>query len=107
MATTRKGKIASLPAAIREEVNRRLFDGEKSPQIIKWLHEQPAVLKVLNDHWREEPVSAQNISEWRQGGYQDWLDRLEKVESLKVLSDYSLKLAQASGGSISEGALAI
>jgi hypothetical protein len=107
MSSARKGKVASLPATIREEVNKRLFDGQQSPQIIKWLHEQPEVLRILDDRWGEEPVNAQNISEWRKGGYQDWLDRREKVSAIKTLSDYSLKLAQAAGGSLTEGALAI
>jgi|ERR1051326_6174297 hypothetical protein len=107
MDPARKGKIASLPAAVREEINRRLLDGQSSATIIPWLHEQPEVLRVLDDRWGEEPVSANNISEWRRGGYQDWLERRERVSALKTLSDYSLKLAQAAGGSMSEGAAAI
>jgi hypothetical protein len=107
MATTRKGKIASLPATVREEVNHRLFDGERGPSILKSLNENPDVLRILDQLWGEEPVTAQNLSEWRQGGYQDWLARREREESIKILADYSLKLAKSSGGSITEGAAAI
>lgn len=107
MAATRKGKVASLPATVREEVNRRLFDGERAPTILKWLHEQPEVLRVLDDLWKEEPVTAQNLSEWRQGGYQDWLGKRESVENTKLLAEYAFKLARAGGGSMSEGAAAI
>jgi hypothetical protein len=104
--TTRKGKIARLPAKIREQVNLRLHDGKTGPQIIAWLHTQPEVLAVLDEHFHEEPITSQNLSEWRSGGYQDWKDRLEKVENLKQLSAYALELAQA-GGSVSEGAAAV
>ena len=103
---TRKGKIARLPAAIREQVNHRLFDGQTGPQIIAWLHTQPDVLTVLDEHFNEQPITSQNLSEWKSGGYQDWIGRREKVETLKQLSAYSLELAQA-GGSVSEGAAAV
>lgn len=103
---TRKGKIARLPAKIREQVNLRLFDGQTGPQIIGWLHTLPEVLAVLDEQFKEEPITSQNLSEWRGGGYQDWMDRREKVENLKQLSAYALELAQA-GGSVSEGAAAV
>ncbi len=103
----RKGKIATLPAKIREEVNQRLHNGEQARQILPWLNADKDVLRILDEKWHEQPVTAQNLSEWRQGGYQDWLGRNEKVEALRALSDYSLQLAKASGGSITEGAAAI
>jgi hypothetical protein len=105
--SARKGKIASLPAQIREEVNQRLYNGEQAPQILPWLNAHPDVLRVLDERWGEQPVSPQNLSEWRNGGYRDWLKRNDRVHALRTLSDYSLKLAQAAGGSISEGAAAI
>lgn len=116
---TRKGKIASLPATIREEVNRRLFDGERGPSILKSLNENPDVLRILEsdagraafgsktDESSVTLVTAQNLSEWRNGGYQDWLAQRETVENTKILSDYAFKLAKAGGGSLSEGAAAI
>ena len=107
MDSARKGKIASLPAKIREEINRRLHDGQTGPDIASWLNQQSDVLRVLFERWDEEPITPQNLSEWRRGGFQDWLARNEKVSALKTLSDYSLQLAQAAGGSISEGAAAI
>ena len=101
------GKIGRCPLHIREEVNRRLLDNEPAKKIIAWLHGQPEVLKVLDEYFGEEPISPQNLSEWRKGGYQKWLKRRERVAQTKELSDYSLKLARASGGNISDGAAAI
>lgn len=103
---TRKGKIARLPAAIREEVNLRLHDGQPASKILAWLNTQEVVLRVLDELFNEEPVSPQNLSEWKGGGYLDWLRRREKVENMRQLSQYAYSMAQA-GGSVSEGAAAI
>lgn len=105
--SARSGKIARMPSSIREQVNQRLQDGEPGSKIIAWLHTLPEVLAVLDEQFAEEPVSPQNLSEWRKGGYQDWLGRRERVSALKTLSDYSINLARAAGGTISEGAAAI
>jgi hypothetical protein len=105
--SARKGKVATLPAKIRAEVNRRLHDGESARQILPWLNADKDVLRVLDEVWHEQPVTPQNLSEWRQGGYQDWLKQNERVDAIKTLSDYSLKLAQAAGGSMSQGMAAI
>jgi hypothetical protein len=107
MDSARTGKIATLPAKIREEINRRLHDGQQARQILPWLNADKDVLRVLDEKWHEQPVSSSNLSEWRLGGYQDWLKRNERVDAIKTLSDYSLKVAQAAGGSITQGAAAI
>ena len=104
--TARKGKIARLPAKIREQVNLRLHDGQTGPPIIAWLHTLPEVLAVLDEHFHEEPITSQNLSEWRGGGYQDWIERRERVDNLRLLTEYALELAKA-GGSVSEGAAAV
>lgn len=103
---TRKGKIARLPASIRDEVCRRMHDGQTASQIIPWLHTLPEVLKVLDTHFGEEPISPQNLSEWRGGGYQDWIQKRERVENMKSLSSYAFEMAKA-GGSVSDGAAAV
>lgn len=107
MAKARTGKIARLPLAIREEVNRRLRDGEPGPKILAWLHTLPEVLTVLDEHFREEPISPQNLSEWRQGGYAEWLDRLAQVERTKELAAYGLQLARQNNGGAADGVAAI
>lgn len=103
---TRKGKIARLPASIREELNCRIHDGETAHRIIAWLHSLPEVLAVL-DQEGEEPITNQNLSVWRSGGYADWLRRRDRVEQTKVLSQYAFELAKAAGASVSDGAAAI
>lgn len=102
-----KGKIGRLPLSVRNEVNRRLLENEPGPRILKWLNADPAVLEILDRYFHEQPISAQNLSEWRLGGYQDWLKRQEEVERLKDLSDYALRLGTAAGGNIADGSAAI
>src|SRR5713101_7111978 len=41
-----KGKIARLPLAIREQLNRRLQDGEIGRDLVVWLNSAPAVQAV-------------------------------------------------------------
>ncbi len=103
----RTGKIARMPVAIRNDVNRRLFENESGARIVAWINDQPEALKILDDYFGEEPVTPQNLSEWRKGGFQDWLRRREEVERIKDLSEYCLRLGDAAGGSISDGSAAI
>lgn len=100
-------KIATLPAAIREELNARLLNGEMGSGILAWLNSLPEVQRILDERWGEQPVSQQNLSEWRKGEYQTWLDRRDKIDALKILADHARKMAEAAGGSISEGAAAV
>ena len=102
-----KGKIGRLPVVIRNEVNRRILENESGAKIIAWLHEQPAVLRILDEYFGEEPIKPQNLSEWRKGGYQDWLRKQEEIDQLKEMAEYALKLGVAAGGKIADGSAAI
>ncbi|MFP4157995.1 MAG: hypothetical protein ACLFU4_10295 [Opitutales bacterium] len=84
-----------MPAHIRAEVNQRIHAGDRANDIIAWLHEQPEVLEILDRHYGEEPVSSQNISNWKNSeeGYLKYLHRKERVANIKQLTNYSLELA--------------
>jgi len=76
MNTTRNGKIAQLPVAVRDELNRRLDDGESGPRLLAWLNALPVVQALLDSRsWR--PINPPNLTAWRQGGYRDWRADLE------------------------------
>jgi hypothetical protein len=107
MTVARKGKIANCPLAIREEVNRRLLDGQPGSKILPWLNSLADVLQVLDERFGEEPVTVQNLSEWRQGGYEEWLGRREKVQHLGELAKFAAQLGQAAGGNLTDGSAAI
>jgi len=52
------------------------------------------------------PASAQNLSEWKLGGWKEWRERKERIENLKTLSSFASDLTKA-GGSIADGAASI
>ena len=86
MNLTRNGKIARLPKAIREELNRRLSDGEPGKDLVEWLNGLPQVRHVVAEDFGGRPVREQNLSEWRQGGYAEWLRQQEALELVRNLS---------------------
>jgi len=103
---TRRGKIARLPLAIREELNLRLLENQTARKICGWLNKLPETIAVCEE-FGEQPIDDRNISDWRKGGYQDWLSRRETIEETRELAQWSVKLAKANGGSLAEGAAAI
>jgi len=86
----RNGKIARLPRKVRNELNERLERSEQSPQLLDWLNALPEVQKVVKDHFAGVPISKQNLSEWRQGGFEEWLarrDLCEDARDVRLLSE--------------------
>jgi hypothetical protein len=73
----RVGKIARLPSIIREQLNNRLFNGALGKEIISWLNASPEVTRIMAEQFAGKPISENNLSEWRRGGYQDWLRQRE------------------------------
>ena len=65
---SRFGKIARLPLDIREQLNRRLQDGEIGKELVIWLNSVPEVQTVLKAEFGDRPVNEPNLSDWRTGG---------------------------------------
>src|SRR5450432_3721255 len=80
MKGTRTGKIARLPRPIRQELNRRLDEGEPGKKIVAWLNSRPEVQSVVAAEFNAKPIREQNISEWKKGGYRDWQAQQEAME---------------------------
>jgi hypothetical protein len=74
---TRNGKIARLPRAVRDELNRRLDDGEQGSGVLAWLNGREDVQAVLTAHFSGLPINKQNLSEWRGGGFAEWRQQQE------------------------------
>src|SRR5215469_11681659 len=72
-----KGKIGRLPKTLRDEVNRRLENGQKGPALAAWLNGLPEVQALLAEEFNGQPISKQNLSQWRQHGYYHWQLRRE------------------------------
>jgi len=70
---TRNGKIARLPEATRERINRMIDDGFRYRDIIQALG-QPGASDL------PYKISEMNLSNWRKGGYREWCRRQEQLE---------------------------
>ena len=95
---TRNGKIARLPQVIREQLNRRLDDGEPGGGLLEWLNALPAVLAVLAAEFSGSRINAQNLSNWRKGGYQHWQKQQERRANVRQLTEDAEELAADAGG---------
>ena len=80
---TRKSKIARLPRPIRDELNRRLDNGQPGIRLVEWLNNLPEVNEILAREFQGRRITPQNISEWKRGGYHDWLAQQEHAASLQ------------------------
>jgi hypothetical protein len=69
----RYGKIARLPRGIRAQLNIRLQDNADGAQILAWLNSLPEVRKILAENFDARPINKQNLSDWRLGGFKEWL----------------------------------
>src|SRR5215216_4692752 len=85
MNITRIGTIARLPKTIRDELNRRLSEGERGTELVAWLNGLPEVKRIITEQFSGKPVRAQNLSEWKHGGYKDWLNKQEARELARQL----------------------
>jgi hypothetical protein len=84
---TRTGKIARLPKHLRHQLNSRLEDGEPGKQLVEWLNGLPEVQEVLQLRFGGRPISEQNLSEWKQGGYPEWLKLQESRYLVQHLAE--------------------
>jgi hypothetical protein len=99
----RTGKIARLPRDIRSQLNTRLQDGQGGKQIVLWLNSLPQVKEVLAAKFDGRPVNEQNLSDWRLGGYQEWLAHNDILAQVGELADNRDELqAVAPGQSLAD-----
>lgn len=101
------GKIARLPKVIREELNRRLEDGQPSGEVLPWLNALPCVQKILRAQFAGVPINDNNLSNWRAHGYKRWLEKQETIANLNQLSEDASEISGAAHGRLARGAAAI
>ena len=94
----RNGKIARLPLHIRNELNKRLSDGDSGVKLVRWLNEEVSFFLHNDSESRRLRITVQNLSEWRQGGYQDWLRHMEARQFIQDLAERAGELDQAADG---------
>jgi hypothetical protein len=81
----RKGKIARLPLAIRQELDQRLQNGEQGRKLVEWLNGLPEVQAVMAAEFHGSPIREQSLSEWRKRGYKISLEERQMREDVKSL----------------------
>jgi hypothetical protein len=64
-------------------LNRRMRNAEGGEQLVTWLNSLPEVQTVLAAEFGGKPIRKQNLSEYRKGGYRDWLDRQEALAEIQ------------------------
>jgi hypothetical protein len=82
---TRNGKIARLPCEVRELLNQRLRDGVGGLAVLDWLNGLPEVQEIIQEDFGGVPISKQNLSEWRAGGYREWLRHEGSLDMIRGL----------------------
>jgi len=102
----RNGKIARLPGFVREELNTRLDDGEQGESLLDWLQGLPEVQASLQENFHGAPITKQNLSEWRKGGFREWQVRRELCHHAGQLAESVQELNQAVDATSLPGALA-
>jgi hypothetical protein len=88
MLHRRNGKVARLPRDVREQVNQMLDDGSPYQPIIDWLD--------ANGH---PGFLVDHISNWKDGGFQDWLAHQDQLSDSQVLRELTLDFARENEGS--------
>src|SRR3954470_12934811 len=87
----RRGKVARLPKLLRDQINRMLRDGHSYHHILEKLKTIPDAATI--------PISKQNLSRWKFGGYLDWLAQQEWREDLHDRQADALPLLEDPTGS--------
>lgn len=95
---TRKGKIARLSRDVRDELNRRLDNGEQGVRLVEWLNGLPEVRKVLETDFEGRAITEGNLTEWKNGGFLDWQEQQGTLNLIRELEADSRELPKEGGG---------
>ena len=98
----RTGKIARLPRTLRDQLNQRLYNGEPGVDLIQWLNSLPEVQAILAEHFNGVPISPQNLSEWNNGGFLDWLAIQDLLESAREFAADAAQLPGFTDGHLAD-----
>lgn len=85
----RNGKIARLSSIIRDELSLRMEQGGKGKELLAWLNGLPEVQESIRGSFGGVPISKQNLSEWRQGGYREWQMHTDLIRQASRLREYT------------------
>jgi len=103
MSNTRayRSKLGRLPYALRSEINHRIRDGRTGTELLTYINATKE-LRALKRSSGCKPVNAQNLSDWRDSGYKDWLIDQDKTAHFKEMHEFSRALVEQAGGDPAE-----
>lgn len=102
-----QSKISQLPRKVRDELNRRMDDGQLSPEILPWLNALPEVQDLVQRKFKGDEVSNQNLSTWRETGFCEWQDQQKELHFIRGAVEFSKDVVKHTGLQLTEGAAAI
>ncbi len=88
MINRRTGKIARLSFDVRTQVNHLLRDGAPYAAIIQFIFTTANV-----------EVNEQNLTNWKDGGHQDWLKEQERLEDMQAKREFAFQIVKENDGS--------
>lgn len=91
-----------MPRAVRQELNRRLEEGEEGKKLVAWLNALPEVQAVVSAEFGGKAIREQNLSEWKQGGFQDWQAQQEALEVAARLGEDAAEWNEAGRAPLTE-----
>jgi len=87
----RTGRIARLPKATRDQLNRMILDGVPYAEIIQKLGEEG------------KDLLEKNLTTWRAGAFQDWLRQQQRIELIQSKQEMAMDFfGQNAGTSLYE-----
>lgn len=97
--TTRayRSKIGSLPWALRNEINHMIRDGRTGTEVLAYINRSPEWITIKRAT-KQADVNPQNLTDWRNSGYADWLAEQAKTEHIRQLASLSQQIVEQSGG---------
>jgi hypothetical protein len=91
-----RSKIGRLPFAIRNELNERIRDGATGSDLLAWLNASKEFKAVMKAE-KCGHLNAQNLTDWRNTGYADWMKDQGESDRIRSIAEKSMSLVAASG----------
>lgn len=96
-AAASRSKIGRLPFDVRNRICEMLESGATAAQVCGWANRTEAFRRLARETGCA-PLSAQNVTDWRAGGYARWLEERRRTERLRAVAESSYHIAAAAGG---------
>lgn len=96
------GKIARLPHAVREQLNQRLQNHELGQPLLDWLNGLPEVREIVDTLFDGKPITRQNLSLWRIGGFRQWQASQEALKQVPEVLSEAAEWQQTTGQPLSD-----